>query len=399
MFANDFFLEITGWTRGEVLNRSWVDIFVPIIYREKTLNTHMLISDGIIEAPIYEDKEILTKNGCTLSFEWNNSVIKDSHGKFLGISSIGKPRECLSISLPESQPTQPNSNQNEISSVSKKRIGNYVLIKALGGENGHVQLAIHELTNEKVAVKSLKKNQMTPEELERARREIQIMEQLTDFGNPYIIRLLGWHETATHFNIIVEYVAGGELVGLIKSSKRGLSEDHSRKLFKQMVCALECCHQHQIVHRDLKLQNILVDESGNIKLIDFGLSNFVENGIFRNTFCGTPAFAPPEILLGTQYKGPEVDIWSLGVVLYSMLSGEFPFKTIGEILNGKFKNPTNVSPECVDLLNNLLVVKKEERIRLESVIVHPWMFNDDRGLKKGSSGNIQEPHLKRRRSC
>jgi len=276
-------------------------------------------------------------------------------------------------------------------------IGDYILLKTLGGENGHVQLAVHRLTNQKVAIKSLRKSQMTPEELERARREIQIMEQLTDFGNPYIIQLFEWHETATHFNMIVEYAEGGELVGLIKGSKRGLSEDHARKLFKQMVCALECCHQHQIVHRDLKLQNILLDEFGNIKLIDFGLSNFVEKGIFRSTFCGTPAFAPPEILLGTQYKGPEVDLWSLGVVLYSMLSGEFPFKTIGEILKGKFKNPENTSLECLDLLKRLLTVQKEERIRLEDVVLHPWMVKEN-GLKTGSSGNIKEPCPKRRKS-
>jgi len=393
-------LEITGWTRDEVLNRNWVDVFVPIIYKEKTLNTHMLLTEGIIEVAIHEEKELLTKNGLTISFDWNNSVIKDSNGRLLGISSVGKPCGKLPIiSFPQSHSKIPKTIQNDNLIDSKNRIGDYIPIKALGGENGHVQLVMHKITNEKFAVKSLKKNQMTPEELERARREIQIMEKLTNFGNPYIIKLLEWYETSTHFNIVVEYVSGGELVGLIKTSEKGLSERHSRKLFKQMVSALDCCHQHKIVHRDLKLQNILLDENGNIKLIDFGLSNFVEKGIFRNTFCGTPAFAPPEILLGTQYEGPEVDIWSLGVVLYSMLCIEFPFKTIGEILKGKFKIPENVSPECEDLLKKLLTVKKEDRIQLKDVIVHPWILKIDKGLKTGSSGNVQEPLPKRRKSC
>jgi len=400
LFINNFMLEVTGWTREEVLNQKWVDIFVPISQREKVSNTQMLISEGLIEIVNYEEKEILTRNGDILSFEWNNSVIKNSTGKFLGSSSLGKPLEFNPvICLGEAHKIPLSSKEKEIALESKKQIGDYILIKALGGESGHVQLGIHRLTNQKVAVKSLRKNQMTSEELERARREIHIMEKLTHFSNPYIIRLLEWNETSTHFNMIVEYVAGGELVGLIRDSG-SLSESHARKLFKQMVCALECCHQHQIVHRDLKLQNILVDDAGNIKLIDFGLSNFIEKGIFRNTFCGTPAFAPPEILLGTQYKGPEVDMWSLGVVLYSMISGVFPFKSIGEILKGKYKTPENVSMECVDLLTKLLIVKKEDRIRLETVVVHPWMsFEDEGQLKVGSSNSVQEPCMKRRKSC
>jgi serine/threonine protein kinase len=281
--------------------------------------------------------------------------------------------------------------------TNSRIIGDYILLKALGGENGHVQLAVHKTTHNKVAVKSLKKEQMNKEELERARREIKIMEKLTELDNPYIIKLIEWHETSTHFNLIVEYVSGGELVSLIKS-KGGLPEPQAKKLFKQMLCALSCCHQQNIIHRDLKLQNILLDSQENIKLIDFGLSNFVETGVFRNTFCGTPAFAPPEILLGTEYKGPEVDLWSLGVVLYSMVTAEFPFKTVGEILKGKFTDPSNVSSECVDLLRKLLVVKKEDRFSVEDVAKHNWVTQCDDNVQMGSSDNVAEPDLKRRRS-
>jgi serine/threonine protein kinase len=276
-------------------------------------------------------------------------------------------------------------------------VGDYILLKALGGENGHVQLAIHKTTQKKVAVKTLKKDQMNEEELERARREIKIMEKLTQLDNPHIIKLIDWHETPTNFNLIVEYVSGGELVSLIKE-KGGLTEEQSKRLFKQMVSALSCCHQQNIIHRDLKLQNILLDSEGNIKLIDFGLSNFVETGVFRNTFCGTPAFAPPEILLGTEYKGPEVDLWSLGVVLYAMITAEFPFKTVGEILKGKYAEPSDVSSECRDLLKRLLVVKKEDRLDVEGISKHPWLTRDDPALT-GFSEAIDEPHVKRRRSC
>jgi len=138
------------------------------------------------------------------------------------------------------------------------------------------------------------------------------------------------------------------------------------------LCALECCHANEIIHRDLKLQNILLDHNQNVKLIDFGLSNFMEEGKFRNTFCGTPAYASPEILLGKQYRGPEVDVWSLGVVLYSMLTAKFPFGNVSEILKGKFNVPDNVSEECKDLLQKMLLPKKEERATLQQVLTHPW---------------------------
>jgi len=223
-----------------------------------------------------------------------------------------------------------------------------------------------------VAVKSMRKDLMKPEEIERARREIEIMQQLTKLNNPYIIKLIGAEETATHFNLVVEYLSGGELVALILKNK-GLSEAHAHRLFKQILCAIECCHQNSIIHRDIKLQNIMLDANNNIKLIDFGLSNFVEVGRFRNTFCGTPAYASPEILLGTSYKGPEVDLWSLGVVLYCMLTSEFPFTTIGDILKGTFKQPEGISSECSDLLQKMLTVKKEARATLPDVLNHSWI--------------------------
>jgi len=241
---------------------------------------------------------------------------------------------------------------------------------------------------------------MTEEEIERARREIEIMQQLTRLGNPYIIKLIDSQETETHFNLIVEYSSGGELVSLILENK-GLAEAHTHFLFKQILSAIECCHSNSIVHRDIKLQNILLDADHNIKLIDFGLSNFVEVGRDRNTFCGTPAYAPPEILLGTCYKGPEVDMWALGVVLYSMLTSDFPFKTIGDILKGKFKEPEGVSAECLDLLTKLLNVKKELRATLAEVLCHPWLQKSIEDFPKeeccSRCTDNKEPLLKKRK--
>lgn len=392
VFVNDFFLDITGWKREELVQKKFSETLVPAPHRDSAVRVQVLVSGGRLEVPSYDEKELVLKGGETVVFEWNNSPIKDAKGKFLGISSFGKPK-----TVPITQILADSKIFESLESRDDRRVvGDYILLKALGGENGHVQLAIHKTTQKKVAVKTLKKDQMNAEELERARREIKIMEKLTEFNNPHIIKLIDWHETPTSFNLIVEYVSGGELVSLIKE-KGGLSESFSRKLFKQMVCALRCCHQQSIIHRDLKLQNILLDSEGNIKLIDFGLSNFVETGVFRNTFCGTPAFAPPEILLGTEYKGPEVDLWSLGVVLYSMITAEFPFKTVGEILKGKYAEPKDVSAECRGLISKLLVVNKEDRLDVEGIVKHPWMTADP--ALTGFSEAIVEPTVKRRRSC
>jgi len=389
-FINSYLLEITGWKREEVVRCDWVDKFIPVERREKTRNTFVLVGSGIVEISPYVESEILTKDGKLITIGWSNTIMRDANGNFVGVSSIGEDlskRNEAQMGTPTVNNDTTHSPDNKCSLLANYEtrpapslgtdgaLGDLVLVKVLknlAADKGHVQLAVHKDTKQQVAVKSLRKDLMKPEEIERARREIDIMQQLTRLNNPYIIKLLGYEETPTHLNLLVEYLSGGELVSLILENK-GLNEPHAQRLFKQLVCAINACHQNSIVHRDIKLQNIMLDEQGNIRLIDFGLSNFVEVGRYRNTFCGTPAYAPPEILLGTQYKGPEVDVWSLGVVLYSMLTAEFPFTTIAEILKGKFKEP-NCSDECLDLLRRMLTVKKEARATLSEIMNHPWVL-------------------------
>jgi len=388
-FINSYLLDLTGWKREEVMCRDWVDLFIPSDRREKTRNTFVLVSSGIVDISPYVESEIQTKHGQRIPVGWNNTLMKDANGNFVGVSSIGENLSLrfqpLANPTVSSDPTKDVDNKCALldnyettssqTNAGGDTMGDLVLVKVLknlAADKGSVKLAVHKETKQQVAVKSLRKDLMKPEEIDRARREINIMQQLTKLNNPYIIKLLGFEETSTHFNLLVEYLSGGELVSLILETK-GLSEPHAQKLFNQLVSAINTCHQNSVVHRDIKLQNIMLDEQGNVRLIDFGLSNFVEVGRYRNTFCGTPAYAPPEILLGTLYKGPEVDVWSLGVVLYSMLTSEFPFTTIGEILKGKFKEPPNFSAECLDLLKRMLTVKKESRITLPEVMNHPWV--------------------------
>ena len=122
----------------------------------------------------------------------------------------------------------------------------------------------------------------------------------------------------------MEYASEGEFYNLIE--RRGkFSEDEGRHYFHQLLSAVEYCHLHLITHRDIKPENLIVDKGNNLKLCDFGLSNFLRDGEFLRTSCGSPNYASPEVISGDKYCGTEVDIWSTGIVLYAMLTGMLPF--------------------------------------------------------------------------
>jgi len=124
--------------------------------------------------------------------------------------------------------------------------------------------------------------------------------------------------------LVMEYAAGGELYDYL-SERKVLSEQEARRIFRQIATAVFYCHKHKICHRDLKLENILLDQVGNAKIADFGLSNVFDEQRLLSTFCGSPLYASPEIVKGTPYHGPEVDCWSLGVLLYTLVYGAMPF--------------------------------------------------------------------------
>lgn len=124
--------------------------------------------------------------------------------------------------------------------------------------------------------------------------------------------------------LVMEYAAGGELYDYL-SERKVLGEHEARRIFRQIATAVFYCHKHKICHRDLKLENILLDQIGNAKIADFGLSNVFDEQRLLNTFCGSPLYASPEIVKGTPYHGPEVDCWSLGVLLYTLVYGAMPF--------------------------------------------------------------------------
>lgn len=237
------------------------------------------------------------------------------------------------------------------------------------GSFGKVRQGWRTSTNEPVAIKVVEKTLIDAAELQRARREISIMRSL---DHPSICRLYDVVETKESIYIVMELCANGELFQYVTSRGR-LEEAEARTLFKQIIEAVDYCHSKSIIHRDIKHKNILLDQENRIKLIDFGLSNYATKDGLRSTFCGTPAYSAPEMILAQKYSGPEVDVWSVGVVLFSMLTGEFPFKTVSHIIDGSYTMPDYISPHCQDAIRAMLVVDGKLRATAKELLAHPFV--------------------------
>ncbi|MEQ2180569.1 hypothetical protein GOODEAATRI_002484 [Goodea atripinnis] len=168
----------------------------------------------------------------------------------------------------------------------------------------------------------------------------------------------------------MEYASGGEVFDYLVAHGR-MKEKEARAKFRQIVSAVHYCHQKKIVHRDLKAENLLLDADSNIKIADFGFSNEFTEGSKLDTFCGSPPYAAPELFQGKKYDGPEVDIWSLGVILYTLVSGSLPFdgqnlKELRErVLRGKYRVPFYMSTDCEGILRRFLVLNPAKRCSLE----------------------------------
>uniref|UniRef100_A0A8C4QFI4 Acetyl-CoA carboxylase kinase n=1 Tax=Eptatretus burgeri TaxID=7764 RepID=A0A8C4QFI4_EPTBU len=181
--------------------------------------------------------------------------------------------------------------------------------------------------------------------------------------------------------MVMEYVSGGELFDYICRNGR-LSEEEARRLFQQILSAVNYCHCHMVVHRDLKPENVLLDSHGNAKIADFGLSNMMSDGEFLRTSCGSPNYAAPEVISGRLYAGPEVDIWSCGVILYALLCGSLPFDDdhvptlFRKIRGGLFHIPDHVTPGVAALLSLMLQTDPLKRATIPEICEHSW-FNVD----------------------
>ncbi|OQV19619.1 5'-AMP-activated protein kinase catalytic subunit alpha-2 [Hypsibius exemplaris] len=260
------------------------------------------------------------------------------------------------------------------------KIGHYILGETLGtGTFGKVKVARHQVTGHKVAVKILNRQKIKSlDVVGKIRREIQ---NLKLFRHPHIIKLYQVISTPTDIFMIMEYVSGGELFDYIVKHGR-LKETEARRFFQQIISGVAYCHRHMVVHRDLKPENLLLDFKLNVKIADFGLSNMMMDGEFLRTSCGSPNYAAPEVISGKLYAGPEVDIWSCGVILYALLVGALPFDDehvptlFRKIKSGVFPIPSSLSQSVVSLLCHMLQVDPIKRSSIQDIRNHEWFMKD-----------------------
>ena len=255
------------------------------------------------------------------------------------------------------------------------------------GAFGKVKLATKLCDNgnrNEYAAKFIDKSQMDDlDDVERIYRESAI---LTSLKHPNIIRLYEVLDTAQWVLIIMDYANGGELKEFIASKPNNILPEHiACDIFNSTLNGLEYCHRRKVIHRDLKLENILIDTNGTIRIADFGLSATIQFGKQINTSCGTPSYIAPEIIRGdfakhndSKSNGAECDIWSLGVILFSMICGFLPFEApnirllYNKICKADCVIPRYVSLESKQLIEGMLTVDIEERITLSQIRNHKW---------------------------
>ncbi|WVO14909.1 hypothetical protein L204_102549 [Cryptococcus depauperatus] len=276
-----------------------------------------------------------------------------------------------------------------------RMVGDWQLQKTLGaGSMGKVKLATNTHTKERCAVKIIPRyteatrrgEPKSPEETEKQRQKDESKETRTIreahisllLHHPYICGMREFISHQNHHYMVFEFIDGGQMLDYIISHGR-LRERAARKFARQIGSALDYCHQNSIVHRDLKIENILISKNGNIKLIDFGLSNLYSPVRHLSTFCGSLYFAAPELLNAKAYTGPEVDIWSFGIVIYVLVCGKVPFDDQSmpalhaKIKRGIVEYPSWLSSEVKSLLSRMLVVNPADRAILQEVLNHPFM--------------------------
>ncbi|TVU12937.1 hypothetical protein EJB05_46613, partial [Eragrostis curvula] len=261
--------------------------------------------------------------------------------------------------------------------------GQYSLVAERGkGKFAKVWEARHRSTGVKVAVKIIRPAK-SGVPMAKVEREIRVMRLLRH--HPHIVHL--YEAVVSSDNkavyLVMEFAEQGQLFDYVTTMDRGrLPEDEARRVFRQVAAAVAFCHRTMVVHRDLKMENILLDSDHNVRVADFGFSKLFRYSKVLSTCCGSREYAAPELHDGRQYIGPEVDVWSCGVILYTMLCGYYPFhggdditRLQRNIKGGGFKLPPHLSHQARDLISGMLVVKPHKRMTMAKVTAHPWLLS------------------------
>lgn len=269
---------------------------------------------------------------------------------------------------------------NEESTNGVVLFGKYEIGRLLGvGASAKVYHATNIETGKSVAVKVISKKKLinNGEFAANIEREISILRRL---HHPNIIDLFEVLASKSKIYFVVEFAEAGELYEEV-AKKEKLTEDHARRYFRQLISAVKHCHSRGVFHRDLKLDNLLLDENDNLKVTDFGLSavkNQIRPDGLLHTVCGTPSYVAPEILAKKGYDGAKADVWSCGVVLFTVTAGYLPFNDYNvtvlyrKIYRGQFRFPKCMSCDLKNLLSHMLDTNPKTRISVDEILEHPW---------------------------
>ncbi|CAM9183090.1 unnamed protein product, partial [Pylaiella littoralis] len=273
----------------------------------------------------------------------------------------------------------PASHRSGPPNKRERQVEQFVLSKTMGeGTFGEVRLAVHKPTTERVAAKVLEKSRIkTIADVKRVSREIKILKKVR---HPNVIALYEVLDTPSTIYFMMEHCDGGELFDYIVRHQR-LQEGQACFFFRQLVDGIEYLHDHDVTHRDLKPENLLLQSSNDgwrLKIIDFGLSNTHEGGKLLQTACGSPCYAAPEMIAGERYRGPAADVWSCGVVLFTLVAGFLPFEDPNtsalykKILSGSYEKPQWLSDGAIHLLSRILNTDPAKRADVSEIRQDAW---------------------------
>ena len=303
---------------------------------------------------------------------------------------VRRPRQMLAPHTPQShvrkadmRSLSPMSSSYSFSKenlATSSRMDKYAIGKIIGqGAYAVVKEAVDKTTNEKVAIKIYEKSSLIePLRRDSVDREIKIVKKIS---HPHILNLIETVDTPKHLHLVTDFIGGPSLYTYLKKRHpRRLDESDCRRLFVQIVSALAYCHSQGVAHRDIKLENILLDEAEKkVKLIDFGFATCMPGHKKVRMFCGTPSYIAPEILKREEYAGPPADIWALGVLLYALLCGAFPYKgttdkeLYANIKSGNITYGTHMSESVIELIKMMLSINPSERPSCQDILGHAWV--------------------------
>ncbi len=341
---------MTGYRREHLLNRS-INAIVPHLF------------------PV-------APTGMSFSCE---GVHKDGHALYLVVTLTRTTSGLLSCQLRRhtiSCPQEAPRATNECQELADVRAG------ALLGTGAFSAVRLGRVGERVSAIKYIAQKHAVA-----AAKEVEILRLLDHSAIP---KLHFVRHTADHLAIAMEFCPGIELGNYVKSRGWSLCDAESKLYFRQLCSAVHYIHGMSIIHRDLKTENVLVLpgspgcgdwRKNQVKLIDFGLSVRVEPGVMQTVFCGTPAYAAPEVLALKPYHGPEIDVWSLGIVLYVMLLGKFPFASVRAVQETPFPADSIKNICCANLLSNILQKDPSARFTVAQVLAHSWLNDESNNIR------------------